>query len=122
MKILFIEDEAHLQEILSRVLREAGFEIVQAYDGERGFQLARDAKPNLILLDLILPKKDGFSVLKDLKEDDMTKNIPVMVLTNLEQNKDVERVLAMGAASYLVKTSYEPKDIVEKIKKILKIS
>lgn len=122
MKILFIEDEAHLQDVLSRALTREGFTVTQAFDGERGLQLAIDGNPDLILLDLILPKKDGFMVLKDLKANPDTKHIPVIVLTNLEQSEDIERTLAMGALTYLVKTDYELKDIVEKVKKVLKQS
>lgn len=122
MKILFVEDELNLQSVFAKVLAKEGFTVVQAYDGERGVQLARETKPDLVLLDLILPKKDGFAVLKELKEDPETKHIPVVVLTNLERSEDVERTLALGALTYLVKTNYELKDIVEKIKKILHIT
>lgn len=119
MKILFIEDEKHLQDILSRALAREGFEVVQAFDGERGTQLAVDSRPDLIILDLIVPKKDGFAVLEDLKSNPDTSRIPVIVLTNLERSEDVERALAMGALTYLVKTDYELKEIVEKVKKAL---
>ena len=119
MKILFVEDEPSLQRILSQAFEKEGFSILQAYDGERGLQLARDAKPDLILLDLILPKKDGFTVLAELKKADETKNIPVVVLTNIDKNEDIERVLGLGALTYLVKTNYDLKDIIQKVKKIL---
>ncbi len=119
MKILFIEDEQNLQAIMSRYLEKEGFSVLQAYDGERGSQLARDGKPDLVLLDIILPKKDGFAVLKEMKENPETKEIPVIILTNLERSEDIERAVGLGAYSYLVKTNYEPRDIVERIKKIL---
>ncbi|MEK7067324.1 MAG: response regulator [Patescibacteria group bacterium] len=119
MKILFVEDEPNLQRVLSKAFEKEGFSILQAYDGERGLQLARDAKPDLILLDLILPKKDGFTVLTELKKANDTKNIPVVVLTNIDKNEDIERVLGLGALTYLVKTNYDLKDIIQKVKKIL---
>ena len=119
-KILFIEDEISLQTTLGGALKEVGFEIENAYDGEAGLKAAQTSKPDLILLDLILPKMDGFQVLKDLKSGAGTKDIPVIVLTNLESADDVGKVIALGATTYLVKSNYELGDIVEKIKEILK--
>lgn len=119
-KILFIEDESALQEALTHVLEEEGFMIISALDGETGTRLAQEEKPDLILLDLILPKKDGFEVLKDLKETPDTKNIPVIVLTNLEDEAHVDQALALGATTYLVKTNYRIEEVVEKIKETLK--
>ena len=119
-KILFIEDEISLQTTLGGALKEAGFEIENAYDGETGLKTAQTSKPDLILLDLILPKMDGFQVLKDLKSGFETKDIPVIVLTNLESADDVGKVIALGATTYLVKSNYELGDIVTKIKEILK--
>jgi len=83
-KILFVEDEPNLQKAIGEVLKQEGFEILAALDGEQGLNLAKKEKPDLILLDLILPKKDGFEVLKELKESEEMKDIPVIVLTNLE--------------------------------------
>ena len=119
-KILFIEDEISLQATLGGALKEAGFEIENAYDGEAGLKAAQTSKPDLILLDLILPKMDGFQVLRDLKSGAGTKDIPVIVLTNLESADDVGKVIALGATTYLVKSNYELGDIVTKIKEILK--
>lgn len=119
-RILFIEDETALQKTLSGALKESGYDVESAYDGEAGLALAKKSKPNLVLLDLILPKMDGFSVLEALKKDDATKNIPVIVLTNLESVEDVERVIGLGATTYLVKANYDLGDIIEKIKEVLK--
>lgn len=119
-KILFIEDEISLQTTLGGALKEAGFEIENAYDGETGLKTAQTSKPDLILLDLILPKMDGFQVLRDLKSGAGTKDIPVIVLTNLESAEDVGKVIALGATTYLVKSNYELGDIVAKIKEVLK--
>ena len=119
-KILFIEDEPSLQKAISELLTQEGFKILNAGDGEEGLELARKEKPNLILLDLILPKKDGFEVLKELKADENMKDIPVIVLTNLEGMGDVEKALELGATTYLVKANYELEDVVTKIKDFLK--
>lgn len=118
-KILFIEDESALQRAVTQVLKKTGYEILQATDGEAGLKLALSELPDLILLDLILPKKDGFDVLKDLKKDQRAKNIPVIILTNLERALDVEKALELGATTYLVKTSYRLEEVAEKIKQLL---
>lgn len=117
--ILIIEDERGLQKTLSDTLIGEGFKVANALDGEIGLALARQEKPDLILLDLILPKKDGFQVLKELKADDKTKDIKVIVLTNLESNADVDRVLAAGATTYLVKANYSLDDVIKKVKETL---
>ena len=116
VKILFIEDEPTLQKELHEILKQEGCEIFSAFDGVEGLEIAKKEKPDLILLDLILPKKDGFEVLKELKEDDNTKDIPVIVLTNLEGTGDVEKALELGATTYLVKANYELDDILKLVK------
>lgn len=121
-KILFIEDESALQHAVSSVLADQGYKMLSAMDGEMGILLARKELPDLILLDLIIPKKDGFTVLTELKQNSATMNIPVIILTNLEGNTDVERALTLGATAYLVKTNYKLEEIVEKIKGILEPS
>ncbi len=118
-KILFIEDEAALQKTFGEILRQAGYEMIPGLDGEIGLRLAKIKKPDLILLDLILPKINGFEVLKKLKEDKETKGIPVIVLTNLEGIEDVDKALALGATTFLVKAQYSLVEVVEKIKKAL---
>jgi len=115
-KILFIEDESALHKTIGEVLTQQGYEMISALDGEIGLRLAQTKKPDLILLDLILPKIDGFEVLKQLKEDEKTKDILVIVLTNLEGMQDVERAIKMGASTYLVKSNYNLEEVVEKIK------
>lgn len=119
MKILVVEDERSLQKALCDTLTSSGYETLSALDGEEAISMVAKEKPNLILLDLILPKKDGFEVLKEIKSNTDFKDVPVIVLTNLEGSADVERALALGATTYLVKANYELSDIVEKIKKIL---
>ena len=119
-KILFVEDEPTLQKAVGEILDQEGFEVLAALDGEAGLELIKKEKPDLILLDLILPKKDGFTVLKEIKEDENLKDIPVIVLTNLEGMGDVEKAMSLGATTYLVKANYELDDVVAKIKKTLK--
>ncbi|MCR4322750.1 MAG: response regulator [Candidatus Azambacteria bacterium] len=118
-KIVFIEDETTLQKMLSVALEEAGYSVITAADGETGLAAVRSEIPDLVLLDLILPKMDGFTVLNEIKKDETTTGIPVIVLTNLESAEDVGKVVALGATTYLVKANYDLPDIVEKIKEIL---
>ena len=122
-KILFIEDESALQKTFGEILKQEGYEMISAIDGEIGLRLANPPaggkKPDLILLDLILPKMHGFEVLKKLKEDEETKDIPVIVLTNLEKIEDVDKALELGATTYLIKAQYSLEEVVEKIKKVL---
>jgi len=118
-KILFVEDESALQKTFGDVLGQEGYKVVSALDGEMGLKMAKTEKPDLILLDLILPKMHGFEVLKELKEDETTKDIPIIVLTNLESMGDVEKALELGATTYLVKASYTLEEVVTKIKKAL---
>ena len=118
-KILIVEDEPTLQRAILSVLTDQGYKIFSATNGEDAITIARKELPDLILLDLILPKKDGFAVLTDLKQEPATMNIPVIILTNLEGNADVERALALGATTYLVKTNYKLEEIAEKIKSML---
>jgi len=116
-KILIVEDEASLQKTLGDVLMQEGYKVVSALDGETGFKAAKTEIPDLILLDLVLPKMHGFEVLKALKDDTATKDIPIIVLTNLESMGDIEKALELGATTYLVKASYTLEEVVSKIKK-----
>lgn len=118
-KILFIEDEPTLQKTVGEILSQEGFTILEALDGEAGLAIAKKEKPDLILLDLILPKKNGFEVLGELKQDQETAQIKVIVLTNLESSKDVEKALALGATNYLVKANYDLEEVVAKVKELL---
>jgi DNA-binding response OmpR family regulator len=114
--ILIVEDEPTLQKALRIALEREGYEVKSALEGDAGLKLAKESKPNLILLDLILPKIDGFEILAELKKDESTKEIPVIILTNLESSQDIEKALVLGAKTYLVKANYDLKDIIKKVK------
>ncbi len=118
-KILFVEDETALQKTFGDILKEEGYEIFTALDGEMGLRMAKEKKPDLILLDLILPKMDGFELLGNLKADPDTKDIPVIILTNLERVEDIEKALELGATTYLVKANYTLKEVVDKVKQVI---
>ena len=118
-KIVFIEDETTLQKMLSAALQEEGYSVITASDGEEGLAAVRSEKPDLVLLDLILPKMDGFTVLSEIKKDEATAHTPVIVLTNLESAQDVGRGGGLGATTHLVKANYDLPDIVLKVKEVL---
>lgn len=118
-KILLIEDDENLIKSLTDFMGKESFEIISAMDGKEGILKAKSAKLDLILLDIILPKKNGFTVLEELKKDNDLKNIPVIILTNLEEEKDIEKALSLGAYTYLVKANYSLDEILKKIKEVL---
>ncbi len=119
-KILIIEDEETLQKALAQYLQEENFDVLSAMDGEKGIEMVKAEKPDLVLLDIILPKKDGFQVLEEIKQNETTKKIPVILLTNLESIDDIQKAFDKGATTYLVKSEYKLEDIVKKINEILK--
>lgn len=118
-KILIIEDESSLQKTFSDLFQGEGYQTISALDGEEGLRSAKTDRPNLILLDLVLPKIHGLDVLRQLKEDLGTKEIPIIILSNLEGANEVERALELGASTYLVKANYTLKEVLDKIKKEL---
>jgi CheY-like chemotaxis protein len=117
--ILFVEDEPTLQKEAGRYLEDQKYQVISAMDGESGLELIKEMRPDLILLDLILPKKDGFEVLEEIKQDEELKSIPVIVLTNLEGSEDVQKALSLGAESYLVKANYDLEEVRQKIEKTI---
>jgi len=118
-KILVIEDDRFLRELIIKKLSQEGFEVDFAVDGEDGLTKIKEGKPDIVLLDLILPTIDGFEVLRKLKEEDIVPSLPVIILSNLGQREDIEKGLSLGAADYLVKAHFTPDEIVQKIKSIL---
>ncbi|MFZ3073946.1 MAG: response regulator [Minisyncoccales bacterium] len=117
--ILFVEDESVMQKTVSEFLGAKGYDVISALDGELGINMAQIRKPDLILLDIILPKKNGFEVLKELKSNEETKSIPVIVLTNLSQMSDIGKVMELGVTTYLVKSDQGLKDILAVVDKTL---
>tara|TARA_Y100000310_G_C20664387_1_gene806637 strand:- start:1480 stop:1845 length:366 start_codon:yes stop_codon:yes gene_type:complete len=119
-KILIIEDDKFLRELISQKVAAEGYEMVGATDGEEALKTAGETQPSLILLDLILPTMDGFEVLRQLKEQEATKDIPVIILSNLGQKEDIDKSMQLGAVDYMIKAHFTPKEILEKIKTIVK--
>ena len=120
-KILIMEDDKFLSEMYSTKLKEAGFEIIAADDGEEGLRLIKEKMPDLVLLDIVLPRMDGFEVLQNLKKDKSLKDILVVALTNLGQKEEVEKGISLGADDYIIKAHFTPTEVVAKVKIMLKL-
>jgi len=118
--ILIIEDDAFLRELLGKKLSSSGYNVSEAIDGKKGLELVDAIKPDLVLLDLLLPGVDGFEVLEKIKANPMTASIPVIILSNLGQKEDVDKGLKLGAADYMIKAQFTPEEIILKVQEILK--
>ncbi len=116
-KILIIEDDNFLRLALEKKLKKEGFEVVTATDGEEGLQKIITELPDLVLLDIILPKKTGFGFLEDLKKDPNLKSIPIIIVSQLGQPEDIDKGINLGAIEYFVKAKVSLDDLVSKIKK-----
>ena len=108
-----------MAELYATKLTLEGYRVILATDGMKGLKLAKEKSPSLILLDILLPKLDGYQVLAELKKDSKAKDIPVVLLTNLSQRNEVKRGLDLGAVDYLIKDHFMPSEVVAKIKKYL---
>jgi len=119
IKIVLIEDDKTLIEMYNLKFQEEGFILMSSENGEAGLELIKKEVPALVLLDIMMPKMDGFAVLTEMKKDGKTKNIPVLLLSNLGQKSDIEKGKSLGATDYIVKASMTPSQVVEKIKSCL---
>src|SRR3989338_7831541 len=119
MKIVIVEDEEILQKVLKEKFERENFKVFVASDGAEAFSVIQKSQPDMILLDLILPKRSGFEVLEEIKSDAALKTTPVIVLSNLGQDEDIKKALQMGADDYLVKTQHPINEVVDKVKERL---
>lgn len=115
-KVIVVEDDEHISKVYEIKLAKEGIDAKVARDGEEAVVMITAEKPNLIILDLMIPKKDGFGVLEEIKKNPELASIPVIILSNLGQKSDQDRALALGANEYLVKVDYPIQDIIEKVK------
>lgn len=119
IKVLLVEDDKMIIDMYTLKFTQEGYEVVQAENGKDAVALAKTVNPDIILLDIILPQMDGFSVLKEIKADPNVKDVPVILLTNLGQDGDVKKGLELGATDYLIKANYTPSQVVDKVKSVL---
>ena len=115
-KILMIEDDVHIAKIFEIQLKKAGFIVTVAHDGEEATKIIATNPPDLFILDLMIPKKDGFSVLEEIKKNPIFTKTPVLVVSNLGQKSDEARVRELGAAEYFVKIDNSIEEIINKVK------
>jgi len=116
-KILLIEDEEILIDLLCRKLTAEGYDFSVARDGQEGLKLMRKVKPDLVLLDIVMPKMSGLEVLAETKKDKELKKIPVIVISNSGQPVEIDQAQKLGARDWLIKTEFDPQEVIEKIKK-----
>lgn len=123
-KLFIAEDDPLMSRMYERAFRLGGHDLTMAFDGEEALKVlpAMNPKPVLIMLDVMMPKMSGFDVLRKIKEDATLKGIPVILLTNLAGAQDAEKGLELGAVMYLVKSQYNPKQVVEKVEELIKAS
>jgi len=118
--ILLVEDDPFLIDIYTTKLKEIGFNVFVASDGEKVLDMITEAKPDLILLDIVLPHIDGWEIFRRIKENEKMKNIKIIILSNLGQREEVEKGIKLGAEKYLVKAHYTPSKVIEEIEEVLK--
>jgi len=121
-KILIVEDEVSMAKALEEKFQLEGFSVVYAKNGKEGLEIAEKEKPDIILLDIVMPVMDGITMLKNMKEIEDIKDIPVIILTNLSDNEKLSEAMANGSYYYLVKSDWKIQNVVEKVKEKLGIS
>lgn len=119
IKILLVEDDVFFQKFYTSKLKEEGIEVYAASNGEEGLQKAREIMPTLIILDIIMPKKDGFEMLKDMSQEPMLKKIPVIIFSTLGQEDDIKKAKQLGALDYVDKSSFDFANLKAKIMNIV---
>jgi len=119
VKILIAEDEHALSEVVKEEFKAEGFDVNVAKNGEEALSMAKKIHPDAMLLDLIMPKKSGLDVLKEIKEDSALRDMPVIILSNLADDENIKKGLALGAVDYFVKTQHSVYEVIEKVQKYL---
>lgn len=116
-KILIIEDEEIILNLLQKKLIKDGFDVTAAENGEKGMEAMRKSPPDLLLLDIIMPKKGGFEVMEEMIKDPQLKKIPIIIISNSGQPVELDRAQKLGAKDWLIKTEFDPQEVIEKVVK-----
>ena len=116
-KILLIEDEELMVNLLERKLTQEGYEVILARNGVEGLEKMREVKPNLILLDIVMPKMGGFEVMEEMAKEKELKDIPVIIISNSGQPVELDRAKKLGARDWLIKTEFDPQEVIDKVVK-----
>ena len=120
--VLVVEDDTFLAQLLTNRLQRAGLTVTRAGDGEEALRILKNTKPDLILLDIILPKKPGFEVMEEIQKDPLLKRAPIVIISNLGQDEDMARGRQLGAIEYYVKAQTSIEDLVSKVQQILGVA
>jgi len=119
LKLLIVDDDVFLLDMYSVKFKEAGFQVEVAENGETAIKKLKEISPNVILLDVVMPKMDGLETLRQIKKDKLAEGAKIIVLTNLGQKEDVERGLKLGADDYIIKAHFTPTEVLNKVKTLL---
>lgn len=117
--ILIVEDEQILGELLAQKLKEEGYTVFWELDGEAGLRKMREITPDMVLLDIIMPKKDGYGVIEAMQKDGVLKHVPIIVISNSGQPVEIKRILELGVKDYVVKAQFSPAEVLAKVRKYL---
>ena len=121
IKVVLVEDDTFLSKMyVDKLTRAGGFEVVSVESGQKALEIIKQEKPTLVLLDIILPDINGVQVLKKMREDEDMKEVPVLMLTNLNEKEYIEESMKHGAAGYLIKAHFTPNEVIEKIKETVR--
>ncbi len=120
-KILILEDEEIIVSLLSRKLSDYGYEVKTAKNGKEGMLMLAQEIPDLVLTDVIMPEKDGFEVISEMKQSELLKNVPVIIISNSGQPVEIDKAKEMGVLDWVIKTEFDPNEIIQKVNKILGI-
>jgi len=116
-KVLVIEDEQLIADLLQRKLQGEGYYALVARDGERGLEAIKKEHPDLVLLDILLPRMNGFEVLAEVRKDKTVKETPIIIISNSGQTTEIDRAKEAGVRDWLIKTEFDPQDVVEKVRR-----
>jgi DNA-binding response OmpR family regulator len=120
-KVLVIEDDVFLSQLLLNRLQKLGVDVIRAMDGDDGLKSIKNDQPNLVLLDLILPRKSGFEILEIIRSDPLIQNVPIIIISNLGQDSDISKGKELGAIEYFVKAKTSIDGLVDKVKEVLSV-
>ena len=116
-KILIIEDEEIISNLLAKKLSQVGYEVKTAFNGQEGLEILEQEKPDLVLIDIVMPKKDGFETISEVKGDPTLKDIPIIIISNSGQPVELDKAKEMGVNDWLIKTDFDPQEVIQKVKK-----
>lgn len=116
-KILIVEDEEIMYTLLQKKLTAEGYDVSVSRDGEEGLKKIKEGKPDLILLDIVMPKKGGFEVMEEMQKNESLRNIPIIIISNSGQPVELDKAKELGAKDWLIKTEFDPQEVIEKVKR-----